>query len=129
MIMPLKQANDISNGVELEKVAVYSEVKTGGIKTKEYKTEEKKERPQMVGVIRLFRFSTSFDILLIAIGILGAIVAGVSFPCIFIFFGDITDAFTQYSLVVNGYGENQENVDGKLMDATTAFAWKMCCIG
>ncbi|KAG8176437.1 hypothetical protein JTE90_026655 [Oedothorax gibbosus] len=61
------------------------------------KQEKKKELPP-VGFSSLFRYSSCFDKILIAIGTLAAIIAGASTPGVNMIFGHIIDKFIQYDM-------------------------------
>ncbi|XP_076594196.1 ATP-dependent translocase ABCB1 [Chaetodon auriga] len=79
--------------------------------------EKKKEKPPkmpMVGPIAVFRFSDSWDIVLICIGTVMAMVNGVVLPLMCIVFGDMTDSFIQDSMVsqVNLTDLNFANLTG-----------------
>jgi len=58
--------------------------------------KEKEEDIPSIPYYRLYRYATSFDFLLLTVGILAASINGAGLPVLFIFFGDITTSFTEY---------------------------------
>ena len=51
-----------------------------------------------VGVFEIFAFADKWDVLLIVLGMFGAVIAGSIFPFMFYIFGNITDGFTNYQV-------------------------------
>ena len=78
----IQQDNCKFNGVKLIKVVQYCEEGTHNTETIAYGIEEKEEESETVGVTSVFRFSTSFDILLITIGRSGAVVVSRAYSCL-----------------------------------------------
>ncbi|KAJ8025239.1 Multidrug resistance protein 1A [Holothuria leucospilota] len=76
--------------------ATPTDAEKGGEKSdgdeKEKKEEEDKEVPP-VGVISMFRFASTVDILLMLVGTLAALAHGSALPLVLVFFGDVVDAF------------------------------------
>lgn len=101
------------------KLMAYSK-QNGGLSESENSEEQmkkKKEKPEklpMVGPIDLFRFSDGWDVLMIFIGILMAMVNGTVLPLMCIVFGDMTDSF------INDQSPNVTN--GTLEEEMTGYA-------
>ncbi|KAG8443724.1 hypothetical protein GDO86_009046 [Hymenochirus boettgeri] len=58
----------------------------------ENEKKKKKEKKKAVGIIHIFRFADRLDILLMVIGLMGAIGNGICLPLMNLVFGDLTDS-------------------------------------
>lgn len=58
----------------------------------EKKDEEEKEAPA-VGIFEVFKFADKLDVLMMVLGIIGAMAHGLALPCLIIVFGQMTDSF------------------------------------
>ncbi|XP_070822421.1 ATP-dependent translocase ABCB1 [Chaetodon trifascialis] len=78
------------------------------------KKKEKSPKMPMVGPFAVFRFADSWDIVLICVGTVMAMVNGVVLPLMCIVFGDMTDSFIQDSMTsqVNLSDPNFANLTG-----------------
>ncbi|CAF0897024.1 unnamed protein product [Brachionus calyciflorus] len=63
--------------------------------------KENEENKNLVPFWKLFRYATFHDWLMIAIGSLGSIGSGISFPIMLLFFSNIIDSFTEYGIYTN----------------------------
>ncbi|VDB87190.1 unnamed protein product [Peniophora sp. CBMAI 1063] len=61
----------------------------------------KADKVPPVGFTQLFRFSTKFELMLDAIGIVAAIAAGAAQPLMSLLFGNLTNQFVQFGAAVN----------------------------
>ena len=71
------------------------------IKNEEKEKDDEKKKLNSVGVIELFAFADKWDVFLIIMGLIGAVIAGAIFPIMFAIFGNITDGFTNYQVQHN----------------------------
>uniref|UniRef100_A0A3B4T8A9 ATP-binding cassette, sub-family B (MDR/TAP), member 4 n=1 Tax=Seriola dumerili TaxID=41447 RepID=A0A3B4T8A9_SERDU len=75
-----------------------SESKKNGKKSRK-KEKEQVEKLPMVGPIAVFRFANSWDIVMIFIGTVMAMINGIVLPLMCIVFGDMTDSFVKDSIM------------------------------
>ncbi|XP_071324542.1 ATP-dependent translocase ABCB1 [Trachinotus anak] len=75
-----------------------SESKKNGKKSKK-KEKEQVEKLPMVGPIAVFRFADSWDIVMILVGTVMAMINGVVLPLMCVVFGDMTDSFVMDSVM------------------------------
>ncbi|GAB0191555.1 bile salt export pump [Grus japonensis] len=68
------------------------------IEKKSEKSSEKKENSIRVGFFQLFRFSSSVEILMMAVGSFCAIVHGAAQPAVLLVFGAMADTFIEYDI-------------------------------
>ncbi|XP_075612846.1 bile salt export pump isoform X3 [Balearica regulorum gibbericeps] len=68
------------------------------IEKKSEKSSEKKENSIRVGFFQLFRFSSSLEILMMAVGSFCAIVHGAAQPAVLLVFGAMADTFIEYDI-------------------------------
>ncbi|KAM6260581.1 bile salt export pump isoform 3-T3 [Spheniscus humboldti] len=68
------------------------------IEKKSEKSSEKKENSSRVGFFQLFRFSSSMEILMMAVGSFCAIVHGAAQPAVLLVFGAMADTFIEYDI-------------------------------
>lgn len=62
--------------------------------------ENKQEEIPSVSFFRMFRFATSFDVILMVIGSIGAIATGASMPAFAYIWGRMTDSFLDADVMV-----------------------------
>ena len=79
----------------------------------EEEDDKKKKKLNSVGVFEIFAFADKWDVLLIVLGMIGAIIAGSIFPFMFYIFGNITDGFTTYQVQHASYNCDNSNVCAK----------------
>ena len=93
--------------------------------------DEPKKPPDVppVGVLEIFRFCDGFDKLLIFIGLVSAIGAGVAFPFMFFMFGTMTQYFTNYISPFPIPGLTDEMKVDILWKGIMEFVWKLCALG
>ncbi|XP_054064456.1 bile salt export pump isoform X1 [Rissa tridactyla] len=68
------------------------------IEKKNEKSSEKKENTIRIGFFQLFRFSSSMEILMMAVGSVCAIVHGAAQPAVLLVFGAMADTFIEYDI-------------------------------
>ena len=91
---------------------------------KEDKSEKKDKTTESVSLVELFKFSDGFDVFLIIVGIINAILCGAIFSVMFIMFGDVTDVLTQYNPAAGPDSGNEAFLEGM-----NTFAKRISLVG
>ncbi|CAL4059023.1 unnamed protein product, partial [Meganyctiphanes norvegica] len=94
----IKEKENEKNAKNLEKSSKDEE-------NEEEKKKKKENDLPPVGFFQLFRYSNGKEKLLMFLGILAAIIAGLCMPAMIILFGDITNAFVYDSINITGIWE------------------------
>ncbi|XP_017280598.1 ATP-binding cassette, sub-family B (MDR/TAP), member 4 [Kryptolebias marmoratus] len=98
---------------------------------KKKKKKEKEPKEPMVGPLAVFRFSDTWDILMIIMGTVMAVANGVVLPLMCIVFGDMTDSLVgsaaghpnmTYNVTYNMTAGDIANMTNKLEEEMTTFA-------
>ncbi|XP_074449620.1 bile salt export pump [Larus michahellis] len=87
------------------------------IEKKNEKSSEKKENAIRIGFFQLFRFSSSMEILMMAVGSVCAIVHGAAQPAVLLVFGAMADTFIEYDI------ETQELKDPNKKCENNTIVW------
>eukprot|EP00066_Takifugu_rubripes_P014676 XP_011603942.1 PREDICTED: multidrug resistance protein 1-like [Takifugu rubripes] len=76
--------------------------------------EEKASKQPLIGPITLFRFADGWDILMVTIGVLMAIVNGLVNPLMCIVFGEMTDSFIQEAKLSQNHNTSNPRANSTL---------------
>ncbi|XP_023256533.1 multidrug resistance protein 1 [Seriola lalandi dorsalis] len=96
--MDVKEDMEMLSTGKQEQNGDLSESKKNGKKSRK-KEKEQEEKLPMVGPIAVFRFANSWDLVMIFIGTVMAMINGVVLPLMCIVFGDMTDSFVKDSIM------------------------------
>ncbi|KAK9877118.1 hypothetical protein WA026_016864, partial [Henosepilachna vigintioctopunctata] len=92
---------------------------------------EKKDEPPPIGYLRMFRYTTGFDKLLIFVGFLAIIVMSAIQPLNNLLFGDLTQSIIEYVKMRAMSNDTviTDHASEKLLDGVRDYVFKMCAIG
>ncbi|KAH9508576.1 Multidrug resistance protein 1 [Bulinus truncatus] len=145
-LIEYKQNSNEHSKTELQNSSDGKNVYVNGVSIdlKHSKNEKntKKEKPPMVGIFEVFRFSDSKDKLMMFVGALSAAVGGAALPVMIIVFGSMIDLFVDSAnmtsvnhttlLDLNATSNQTDSGDINLkpiLDKMTEFAIYYCIIG
>ncbi|KAH9508578.1 Multidrug resistance protein 1 [Bulinus truncatus] len=135
-LIEYKQNSNEHNNTELQNSSDGKNVYVNGVSIdlKHSKNEKNtKEKPPMVGIFEVFRFSDGKDKLMMFVGALSAAVGGAALPVMIIVFGSMIDLFVDSAnMNLNATSNQTDSGDINLkpiLDKMTEFAIYYCIIG
>ena len=101
--------------------------------------DEKKSNTNAVGILEIFAFTDKWDVLLLILGLIGAVVTGLIFPVMTAIFGEVTSGFTSYQVQHEIAGCDSscgstttgkcQSIDDSLKNHMSIVMWQMLTIG
>lgn len=118
-----------SNGKNKSLFSSKDKQKNERIETKEEAQARKEDEVPDVSFLSLYKYSTGIDKLLYFVGIVCALLTGITTPLNSLIFGNLTDAMVKYGLYLAGQQQTRSAETDELLDAVKTFALQNTYIG